>query len=682
MRMKYHYSYQKEYLLRDGEPWFPVMGEFHFSRYREEFWEESLRKMKAGGVAIVSTYVFWIHHEEEEGKFRFDGCRNLKKFVALCEKVGLPLFLRIGPWCHGEARNGGFPDWLLQKQIPLRRDGEQYLFYVERFWEKLAEQVHGKMHEDGGPVIGIQIENEYGHAGGYGGEEGEQHMRTLTALAKKLGFCTPYYTATGWGGGVIGDLLPVMGGYCEAPWDPRLTELEANDNYIFDWNRNDENIASDFQTEKTEQDLTFSPEDYPYLTAELGGGLQVTWNRRPVATGTDIGSMSLVKMGSGVEMLGYYMYHGGSNPKGELSTLQESKASGGYCDLPEINYDFNAPLRQYGQISDTYREIKLLALFLKDFGADLAGLSPEIIGKPVSPENLEKLRSSCRHDDTHGYIFVNNYQRRRKMKEQEQVTLTGICKEPVTFPTITVLSGEYFFFPYRMKLGKSTLVSALATPLCKLEQKTGTIYVFYGDREPQFVWEGEPAKVLHLSRKEALNAYKFTLDQDYLVITQDAVWEEDGAVQVCGNAEGTVKTFPEMNLSGFVKTGQEGIFTVYERENKPEKTSEIKLMQSREDEEGIWYETAITYGTPIKDCLVSFAYQGDGMQIFRDGEMLNDYFYTGQKAQLRMGYFDFPEKLQIYVRKLRKDQPVYLESWPKMDEEICTLNGVEIEDWV
>ncbi len=121
------------------------------------------------------------------------------------------------------------------------------------------------MHKDGGPVIGIQIENEYGHVGGYGGETGEQHIRTLTALAKKLGFLTPYYTATGWGGAIIGDLLPVMAGYCEAPWDQRLTELEANENYVF--------------------------ESYPYLTAELGGGLFqhwqphcVNWNKIQVHT--------------------------------------------------------------------------------------------------------------------------------------------------------------------------------------------------------------------------------------------------------------------------------------------------------------------------------------------------------------------------------------------------------------
>ena len=81
--------------------------------------------------------------------------------------------------------------------------------------------------------------------------------------------------------------------------------------------------------------------------------------------------MSLTKLGSGVGLLGYYMYHGGSNPDSKLSTLQESRATGYLNDLPEINYDFNAPIRQYGTISDNYREIRLLA-FLQDFGADLA----------------------------------------------------------------------------------------------------------------------------------------------------------------------------------------------------------------------------------------------------------------------------------------------------------------------
>ena len=82
----------------------------------------------------------------------------------------MKVWLRIGPWAHGECRNGGFPDWLVEKEkrgkLSLRTDDPQYLKYVDLFFTKIAEQADGYMHKDDGPVIGIQIENEYGHAGG------------------------------------------------------------------------------------------------------------------------------------------------------------------------------------------------------------------------------------------------------------------------------------------------------------------------------------------------------------------------------------------------------------------------------------------------------------------------------------------------------------------------------------
>ena len=110
-------------LLLNGKPWTPVMGEFHFSRYPENEWREELLKMKAGGIDIVSTYVFWIHHEEIEGQFDWSGSRNLRRFIQTCQEVGLKVFVRCGPWDHGEVRNGGFPDWLLQKglEVALQR---------------------------------------------------------------------------------------------------------------------------------------------------------------------------------------------------------------------------------------------------------------------------------------------------------------------------------------------------------------------------------------------------------------------------------------------------------------------------------------------------------------------------------------------------------------------------------
>lgn len=675
------FSFNNQYLMHDGIPILPVMGEIHYSRYRDDLWAEALRKCKAGGVTIVATYTFWIHHEEEEGVFEFGGCRNLRRFIKLCKKLDLYVFLRIGPWTHGEVRNGGFPDWLLQKNIPLRCDDDRYLTLVERYWKELMKQVDGLMYKDQGPIIGIQIENEYGHVGGLQGEVGEQHMRTLTDLAKRLGFDTPLYTATGWGGAVTGGLLPVMGGYCEAPWDPRITELEANENYIFTCKRNDINIANEHHVQAS---LTFRPEDFPYLTAELGGGLQVTKSRRPVVTGQDIGAMSLTKLGCGIGLLGFYMYHGGSNPKGKFSTLQESKANGDVNDVPIINYDFRAPIRQYGQISESYKEIKLLAMFLKEFGGDLAVKKEEIEPLNESAEDMETLRLSWRHDKEHGYVFFNNYQRRRVMKEHNEVTLIGKCDNQVEFPMISIPSGSYGFFPYHMLLDDALLITATATPLCKLSVNHKNIYVFYGDDQARYQWQDQPASILQLSRKEALNAWKVTLDQDYLILSDDYVWEEGGTLTVVGERNTQVKCYPRltMGIPGFEECGCEGIYSLYERKREG-KESEARFFLVEQDECHKTYRIELKYGSDKKDCILELNYTGDGLQIFNMNEMINDHFYTGESLELSMRYFDFPKELYVKVFPLVEGASCFLETWPSMKEgTACELSEVLIRDQI
>ena len=79
-------SYNSQYLIKNGQPWFPVMGEFHYARCPESEWETAILKMKAGGIQTISTYVFWIHHEETQGKFDWSGNKNLSKFLSLCQK--------------------------------------------------------------------------------------------------------------------------------------------------------------------------------------------------------------------------------------------------------------------------------------------------------------------------------------------------------------------------------------------------------------------------------------------------------------------------------------------------------------------------------------------------------------------------------------------------------------------
>ena len=408
--------------LKNGKRFLPVMGEFHFSRYEPEDWEEELLKMKAGGVSIVATYVFWIHHEERKGEWDFTGCRNLRGFLEACKRTDMPVWLRIGPWAHGECRNGGFPDWLAQdKTMQVRTNDPAYLKLVEAFYQKVGEQAAGMMCKDGGPIIGIQLENEYGHCGGPSDrEEGMAHMRTLKKLALEAGFDVPYYTATGWGGAYVvdGETLPVLGGYVDAPWAEHVEQMPASANFVFSAYKQDENIGSDLKREDS-AGFTFDPSISPYLTAELGGGLQVTSHRRTWPSPEDIEAQSICMLGGGANLLGYYMYHGGINPDGKYSTLQESRATGYNNDLPVKSYDFQTCIRESGEINGSFGKLKKIHLLLQDFGESLAGTRTFFAQKqPESPEDLHTLRVTARvnPETGAGFLFVNNHQRHRTME--------------------------------------------------------------------------------------------------------------------------------------------------------------------------------------------------------------------------------------------------------------------------
>lgn len=678
------YGYTPDYLTRDGKPWFPIMGEIHYSRYPQTQWKEALYKMKAGGITVVSTYVFWLHHEEREGIYRFDGSRNLKQFVETCRECGMKMVLRVGPWCHGEARNGGFPDWLMQKPFKLRENNPGYLQAVERLWIQVFDQVKGQFHGDGGPIIGIQIENEYGHVGGLDGEEGENHMIALTQLAKRLGFLTPLYTATGWGGAVTGGLIPVMGGYCEAPWDQRLIKIEPSVNYVFSHERNDGNIGSDhaFGT-----GITYDISKFPFLTAELGGGLQVTHHRRPVVTGDDIGAMSMTKLGSGVNLLGYYMYHGGSNPKGELSTLQESRATGYPNDVPQISYDFQAPIGEFGQINGPYKTIKRLALFIEDFGQELCTMKAIIPTENPTPKNLSDLRYAYRHDGRSGYLFVNNYQRVYTMAEHDAASFKiKLNDSTVEFPPMAIQDKDYFFYPFRMQVGDGLLDYAMATPLCRLKVDEEDVFVFYSNHENPYSWIKKPkdTRIITIADREALNANKVKIDnRDYLIISEAVVLQTEKGIETIEMSPCTYKIYPRLAelKQGWAEAGRDGEFYLYRYEREvlecPNATFELK-----ESDEGMArYE--IKLGMPedknLHDYFLILEYAGDSAELYLDGEKIADHFYTGRSWQIGLKRFNYPKILQLKINVLKSGDPVYLENWPDMtDGSACRLENAQV----
>ena len=271
-------------LTRGGQPWLPVMGEFHFSRCDPAQWQTELCKMKAGGVTMVSTYLFWIHHEEREGELRFSGRLDVRRFVLCCRRAGLDVVLRIGPWAHGECRNGGFPDWLLHKGIPLRQNHPAYLALVRAWYRSIYRQVRGLLYRDGGPIVGIQLENEL--------VDNSDHLAALKRIAVEEGFEVPLYTVTGWNA-VSGariptaEVLPVFAAYPDAPWTQHRDPLPLSPQYLFNPTRNDTAVGADLLHTAAPDGWRLPYDRYPFATCEIGAGQQSTYHRRVRISGME-----------------------------------------------------------------------------------------------------------------------------------------------------------------------------------------------------------------------------------------------------------------------------------------------------------------------------------------------------------------------------------------------------------
>jgi hypothetical protein len=468
------------YLMLDNKPWLPVMGEFHFSRYPEKYWEEEVLKMKAGGIQIISTYVFWIHHEEVEGQFDWSGQRNLRKFVELCSKHGLYVYPRIGPWAHGEVRNGGLPDWLLAK-CQTRINDSTYLSYVSKFYNEIGMQLKGLLWKDGGPVIGIQIENEYSNRAANGGVA---YISTLKNMAIESGLNVPLYTVTGWDNAVVPPhiVIPVFGGYPDEPWSGSIRELVPDPESIYQFH-----VITPTGTAGIMQGISTTTENVqlshnPKFTAELGGGMEDTYHRRVIISGDDIAAMAITALGSGDNLLGYYMFHGGTNPEGKLTTLQESQATGYPNDVPVMSYDFQAPLDEFGEENESFRKLKLIHQFVSDYGTDLAPMTavlPNIV--PSGPSDTTTMRISARVTGDRGFLFFNNYLRNYPLPVQKGIQVkVKLQSETVTIPRkpIDIPSQSYFIWPVNMHLDGVLLKYATAQPLTEINRGDTVFYFF------------------------------------------------------------------------------------------------------------------------------------------------------------------------------------------------------------
>lgn len=474
------------YIECAGRPAVPVSGEIHFSRLPRARWEERLQLMKAGGITVVACYVFWIHHEQIEGDVRFDGNLDVAAFVRLCASLGLDVVLRLGPWCHGEVRNGGFPDWVQAAAVEHRTNDAAYLAMVERWFNRLGGELQGLTGPDSN-VVGIQLENElYDQPG---------HIAGLKKLTRAAGLSAPIWTATAWGGADIpeDEVLPVFGGYgdgfwvdADAPWDPTFRQ-----HYFFSHEWDDPGIGADLREHFSNSDAAppRSPSAlYPPATCELTGGMATAYQRRPWPKGKDVAAVANNKIGSGSGWQGYYMFTGGTNPSGGL---QESQATGYPNDLPVFDYDFHAPIGASGRLAHSFGLLRRQHAFLSAFGDRLAPMPSTLPDQvPAGVEDSGTLRWALRSDGQSGFVFITWHQPHIPLQDYPAAQFRlSLGKDTVTFPSqpVAIPAGTISAWPVNLEIAGVRLRWATASPLTLLGPESSPTLVLAAEAgiEPQ-----------------------------------------------------------------------------------------------------------------------------------------------------------------------------------------------------
>lgn len=650
----------------NDQPYIPVAGEFHYSRYPRAEWRDELLKMKAGGLDTAASYVFWIHHEEERGVFEWQGNKSLRDFMLHCQEVGLKAIVRIGPWCHGEVRNGGFPDWVQQSQTGLRSDNPAFLALVKPLYEQIGGQLKGLLWKDGGPVIAIQLDNECGHT---------RYLLALKKMARECGINVPIYTMTGWNGVPIPEqgLLPVFGAYPDGFWGGSPEEYRKF--FVFSPIRDNGDMGAQMQNTRPGRNQHMT-QSFPFACAEIGGGMMSSYRKRITIVPDEIAAMAMIKLGCGNNMPGYYMYHGGINPDGKFSTLQEDRPN----PMPVKDYDFQTAIGAAGQIRPQYHLLRAQHTFLKNFGHELARMSAFFPEKqPASLSDFDTVRWSVRADSAgKGFLFFNNRQpvvalaekKDKQFELKREKETVRIPRQPVDLP-----SGTYGFWPVNLDCDGIHLDYATVQPLSRIVDSEGNSVYFFvaidGIR-PEFAVNGKKPAVVTpglnpvvsektakgktvalvvLTSEQGKAFYQMQIaGQDRAVLSTSTVLADSGKLRLISSCAGdaSLAIFPAVTLhhnEAELNPRKDGIFSrvsiPVERKALPVITAVLKKPAGasaatfRGTDEKVWldaaeYELQIPSAAAGRRLRLDIAYWGDAMRLHDNDKLLFDNFSNGE----------------------------------------------------
>jgi beta-galactosidase len=311
-------TYRDSVLLRNGRPHRMLAGAVHYFRVHPEQWEDRLRRLAAMGANTVDTYIPWNFHEEVQGERRFDGWRDVERFILLAGEIGLDVYVRPSPYICAEWSNGGLPSWLTARTRSVRSSDPVYRAAVEDWYAELLPRLAPLQAAHGGPIVAVQVENEYGSFG-----TDLEHLVHQRELLRDAGIVELLTTADGITAGMQanGSVEGAMPSFTFGTGVPAAVEL--------------------------------LPANTPLLCSELWGGWFDHWGERHHVRSARsmIGTVDeLLAAGGSVSL---YMAHGGTN-----FGLWNGANWDGAIQPTATSYDSDAPIAEDGRVGAKFEALR------------------------------------------------------------------------------------------------------------------------------------------------------------------------------------------------------------------------------------------------------------------------------------------------------------------------------------
>ena len=321
----------------DGKPFKILSGAIHYFRIPEDDWYHSLYNLKALGFNTVETYVAWNLHEPTEGNFNFEGNLNIDKFLQTAQDLGLYAIVRPSPFICAEWEFGGLPAWLLNKDMRIRSSDPAFVEMVGRYYDHLLPRLVSRLLDNGGNILMMQVENEYGSYG-----EDKTYLREIRRLMEERSVTCPLFTSDG-------------------PWRATLKAGTLIEDDLFVTG----NFGSkaNFNFSQMQEFFDEYGKKWPLMCMEFWDGWFNRW-KEPVIT-RDAEELAeavheVLEQGS----INLYMFHGGTN-----FGFMNGCSARGTIDLPQVtSYDYDALLDEAGNPTAKYMAVKeMMATYYPEY---------------------------------------------------------------------------------------------------------------------------------------------------------------------------------------------------------------------------------------------------------------------------------------------------------------------------